>query len=63
MQYFKFRNLFLLKCKMFSISKFFPVKRDVEADTVKFTLEKLCSADAELVGIAKYFITCSARRG
>ena len=48
---------------MFSIFEFFPIKQDLKADAVKFALEKLRSADADVAGIAKYFITSSARRG
>ena len=46
---------------MFGISKFFPVKRDLKTDPTKFALEKICSADADVAGIAKYLITNSAR--
>ena len=53
----------MLECKTLSISKIFPVKRDLKAYVVKFALEKLCSADADVAGIAKYFITSSAKRG
>ena len=46
--------MFLLQCKIFSISKFFPVNRERKEDAVKLALEKLRSAVADVAGIAKY---------
>ena len=48
---------------MFSVSNFFLVKQDLKAEAVKFALKKIYSADADVAGIAKYFITSIARGG
>ena len=48
---------------MFSISKFIPIKQDLKADAVKFAQEKFCSADADLMGIAKYFKQAQQEEG
>ena len=50
MKYFSFGNIFSLKCKMFGISKFFPVKQNLKADAVKFALEKAMLRNVDVVG-------------